>query len=993
MNLKDKIKDIRNARENNKLVIFVGAGVSKNSNLPTWGELIKVFADELKINKCSTCNFKDKGICADDCKEKYNFSQDEFLRIPQYYYDNDGSIDHERYKNIIKEKLSVAAEPNEIDNIILELLPDHIITTNYDTLLENANSLNARLYNCVYKDEDLLKQGNNHYIIKMHGDINDLDSIVLKESDYISYSQSHVLIETKIKSLLIDHTFLFVGYSLNDYNLKLILGWIDYLAKENEVFDERPKNYIIQLGDTNTEEYVESYLKGNNIFVINTNDLPKEISEKNKNVQLNEYGRPVYACLDYILESENDNLIEPLIDILLEKFTIFNNFNRISYEDLINVHSFGGTKLIGTLLEFYDEKKYNAIKLILSANDTNSKSLKKIFNKAGIGYLFYRSGYNRDQVKIDVDDESNIRSKLFSLYLDNDYSEIAHILNGLENYDLKTYYYYLINQGTLNNNSNYKNMLDDWKKGIMNNKNVYDFIVYTFNSISYKRTSFESADKEWKKVEQIIDQLSEKEKKAYKFMRKMLFGNSENLFKQQKLFEKHEAIYLNKNGSTFWGNAFVNLFELQGYAYDYYFYFKYNCLTIDYYSDPRDNLKYYLKAMLCTYTPLKNLKSSNMFLGTGTTLKEYEFNEIDLDILIKYTNKKDLFHWINEYKIEYIKLDKNLDINKILLKFKNLCNTMMEYGNILQYEHIYNFCLVICRLQLDTQERKAIVLQLINILNSCIGELNGFIANILDSILLVAEEFIDDKILEFGRILEIVAKYEIYVEANSRHVLSHWKKLINLLSIYKGEAVYKEIDAVFSLNIENKQKLDYLLNVRKNFSENQISKYKELLFKKELRSISYDEIFWLICDGVLDYDEDIKDRYMSIIKEEIKMRSDNLGIKTFPDHLEGCINNIIILNLINKIEDISFLKEYRECSNYLKFIFTNDDFDYSVIDTNDYMWMNFIRNRKYREVILEHKDRLDIEKLKKYVKNGRANEGEKKFLYKYILTDEEIWKD
>lgn len=165
MDLKDKIKDIRNARENDKLVIFVGAGVSKNSNLPTWSELIKVFADELNISKCKVCNFKNKGICTDDdCKEKYNFSQDEFLKIPKYYYDNDNSINHEKYKNIIKEKLGVSAESNDIDNIILELLPDHIITTNYDTLLENANSLNARLYSCVYKDEDLLKQGNNHYI-------------------------------------------------------------------------------------------------------------------------------------------------------------------------------------------------------------------------------------------------------------------------------------------------------------------------------------------------------------------------------------------------------------------------------------------------------------------------------------------------------------------------------------------------------------------------------------------------------------------------------------------------------------------------------------------------------------------------------------------------------------------------------------------------------------------------------------------------------------
>lgn len=991
MELRDKIKDIRNARENNKLVIFVGAGVSKNSNLPTWGELIKVFADELKISKCSTCNFRNKGICADDCKEKYNFSQDEFLRIPQYYYDNDSSINHQKYKDIIREKLSAAAEPNDIDNIILELLPDHIITTNYDTLLENANSLNARLYNCIYKDDDLLKQGNNHYIIKMHGDINDLDSIVLKESDYISYSQTHVLIETKIKSLLIDHTFLFVGYSLNDYNLKLILGWIDYLAKENEVFDERPKNYIIQLGDDNGQEHIESYLECNNIFVINTNDLPKEINEKNKEVQLNEYGRAVYACLDYILDSENDKLVEPLIDILLDKFAVFDDFNRISYEDLINVHSFGGTILKGKCLEFFDNEKFEEIKSILSINDYKSESLKKIFNKAGIECLYCTREHKVDQINIE-DENDNIKNNLYSLYLDNEYEKILNNLEYVENIDLKFYYNYLINQSASDNKNTYEEMLCDWEKSIMKNKSVYDFIIYALNSISYKKSNFQDVDKEWKKVEQIIEQLSEKDKKAYKFMRKILFGNEGNLYKQQRLFEKHETTYLNKNGSTFWGNSFVNLFELQAYAYEYYFYFKYNCLAIDYYSNPKDALKYYAKAMLCTYTPIKNFKSADMFLGTGTTLKEYEINEVDLDILIKYIKKKELFQWINEYKIEYVKLDEELENNKILFKFKNLCKTIVKYKNILQYEQLYNFCLLVCKLKLNTEERKAIVLELENLLNSCIGELNRVIVNILDSILLIVKEFIDDKIVEFYGIIEIIAKYEIYVEANNRHVSDEWGKLVDLLSKYNNETVYKEIDTVFSLNIEKKQKLEYLLKVRKNFSENQMSKYKALLFEKEIRSISYDEIFWLIYEGVLDYNEEIKDKYVAIIKEEIKTRSDNPGQRIFPDHLEECINNIILLNLINKIEDISFLKEYTECSNYLKFIFTNDDFDYSVIDIADYMWMNFIRNRKYCEIILEHKDRLDIEKLKKSVKNGRANEEEKKFLYKYILNDEEIWK-
>ena len=73
------------------------------------------------------------------------------------------------------------------------------------------------------RDSDLLSEANDRYIIKMHGDLDNPDTIVLKESDYIKYEQDHPLISTFIKSLLVNHTFIFLGYSLNDNNLNLII--------------------------------------------------------------------------------------------------------------------------------------------------------------------------------------------------------------------------------------------------------------------------------------------------------------------------------------------------------------------------------------------------------------------------------------------------------------------------------------------------------------------------------------------------------------------------------------------------------------------------------------------------------------------------------------------------------------------------------------------------------------------------------------------------
>ena len=47
MTFYDMIKDLSLALNREKLVIFVGAGVSKNSGLPTWGQIVQAFAKEI----------------------------------------------------------------------------------------------------------------------------------------------------------------------------------------------------------------------------------------------------------------------------------------------------------------------------------------------------------------------------------------------------------------------------------------------------------------------------------------------------------------------------------------------------------------------------------------------------------------------------------------------------------------------------------------------------------------------------------------------------------------------------------------------------------------------------------------------------------------------------------------------------------------------------------------------------------------------------------
>ena len=151
-----------------------------------------------------------------------------------------------------------------------------------------------------------MKATSQHYLIKMHGDIDDIEHIVFKEDDYLRFSHTHSLIELYIKSLLIDHVFLFVGYSLNDYNLKMFLSWIDYLGHEQKVKESMHTNYLITSDILPGQDYLLAYYTQKNIKVIDLNNMDEDLLYQSKNIALkDEIGRRTYICLQYIKDKKN----------------------------------------------------------------------------------------------------------------------------------------------------------------------------------------------------------------------------------------------------------------------------------------------------------------------------------------------------------------------------------------------------------------------------------------------------------------------------------------------------------------------------------------------------------------------------------------------------------------------------------------------------------------------------------------------------------------
>ncbi|MGQ2285597.1 SIR2 family protein, partial [Leuconostoc pseudomesenteroides] len=270
---------INSEAKDDSLILFVGAGVSINSGYPSWNSLIENFREELHENSAKKTN----------------------QQVAQEYYDNVG-------KNLYYKKLqeifgAVKPKDNPILDQIVKIRPKHIITTNYDKLLENSLQNEISQYSIVKDDKDLPYSRDDHNIIKMHGDL-DSKNIVLTESDYKDYAKNFESIIVKIRSLLVNHTVLFIGYSLQDDTFNNILDHV------NDLFSADAKRAYLYLPEKLSPKTIQSYEK-RNIFCftnIEQNDSDDDPGQLLTNLLKKIRIHPSFRLDDNIVPQDNKNL-------------------------------------------------------------------------------------------------------------------------------------------------------------------------------------------------------------------------------------------------------------------------------------------------------------------------------------------------------------------------------------------------------------------------------------------------------------------------------------------------------------------------------------------------------------------------------------------------------------------------------------------------------------------------------------------------------------
>jgi predicted RNase H-like HicB family nuclease len=187
----------------------------------------------------------------------------------------------------IKKAVHVGREPSPILRMLADLEFPIVITTNYDQLYEKALDQKAEAERAAgqtvtkYRVSIYSPNNNNKsktvdclsipdpkqpYILKIHGDVDKPESIVLTDEDYIQFvlrmSDKHPFhpFGNNVLAHLMKWPTLFVGYSLMDYNLRLLFKTLRWKLDAAQIpptysVDKKPDDLIRDVWE-NQRRYV-----------------------------------------------------------------------------------------------------------------------------------------------------------------------------------------------------------------------------------------------------------------------------------------------------------------------------------------------------------------------------------------------------------------------------------------------------------------------------------------------------------------------------------------------------------------------------------------------------------------------------------------------------------------------------------------------------------------------------------------------------------------
>ena len=825
---------IQEAARQNRLVLFVGAGASIPSGIPSWGEAVGEI--KKRLNEIAI--------------------EDDFLKIPQYYYAEYGKSNYTQLmREIFKYKGNLVS--NDLHRKIFQFPVSTIVTTNYDDLLEKAAFDMFKVVDVISQDKDLAYGIADTLIIKMHGDF-EHDNFVLKEDDYLKYSENFRLIEAYLKSLIARNVLLFIGYSFNDPDLKQIFSWVRDILGE-----DMPNSYILIL-DKSYSHTEESYLKRFGIValyasqkIIKYDDFP--IKER------------ALKMMDFLIAEERLNAIQEI-----HKFLFPLREMKYVYKRYIEtIFCKFGIRVEGNKLLAKEQQGNEILDCISLASGNESEKLKERRYTVGqdeigkcktIASIIRKSCIDELQYKVQ-DSKGTALSISCRLPFDTD-GESEELISSIIRYDMD----YL----EKDNEQNQQAFFDDNPLNLLKQAFVLYHLGKYIESYSYleragmlfykeeKLTWYFIALLNQKHLARLIDyrlipkHLEEKKKeiqrKADKIDLEKTFqslpdlGNEHNLFLRElytfqifySLFQKAYAMAqkAQREAMTVY-NLYIGtpeFLKLRQEVKECWLYITKNYMFLDYYNEYAEIFKIYARTMLITITAAEHTGGEHSPFGAKGNIQPSELDSMDIYFILQYLKLDDM-KWIvshaerqeiafsddaKKYLETVFQNIKNLDrvkqeeiFGKALYLFNHIDlndslveNVLKELQNQIHwrdfriYGHEISSCFIYIFKQKERIEKTDIV----------ISYLYEYIVLLLK--LIINHRFpIDDKI-SCERLYDILSNsLYVYHELKKENFQSHYiEEILNFDSLYILSIFYPYVDLDIQEKIKDLTHIDWEIN-------------------------------------------------------------------------------------------------------------------------------------------------------------------------------------
>ena len=202
----------------NKSVLFLGAGLSMNSKDAN-GNHPKDWKGFLKSGAENVTNSRTKSIIIKEINKGDYLLACEFLK--KALGDND-------FIELLKDEFERPQfKEAEIHKDIFKLNQRIVITPNFDKIYDSyaAHESNGTVHIKKYEEGDIADSLRRHdmMVIKMHGTIDAPQSVIFTQKDYAEARTKYSSFYKIMESLLLTHTFIFIGAGINDPDIRLLL--------------------------------------------------------------------------------------------------------------------------------------------------------------------------------------------------------------------------------------------------------------------------------------------------------------------------------------------------------------------------------------------------------------------------------------------------------------------------------------------------------------------------------------------------------------------------------------------------------------------------------------------------------------------------------------------------------------------------------------------------------------------------------------------------